>query len=150
MISSQRNPPKPKASSTWEVIQCQAQQIQETGNTWHMVQIKHRRAAKKHQVNAKQLCCIWQKKSQMIALLMIKNAETNISRASWNCVLALGLGKATCSSPLLTCRRHQQYNPSPIRDGPKPQATGWPPLPCSPPAGAYISAERSKPPSGGD
>lgn len=28
------------------MIQCQAQQIQKTGNTGHMVQIKHRRAAK--------------------------------------------------------------------------------------------------------
>jgi len=76
--------------------------------------------------------------------------KTNMSRASWDCVLAQGLGKATCSSPLLTCGRHQEHNPNPTRDGPKPQATGWPPLPCSPPAGAYISAERSKPPSGGD
>lgn len=87
---------------------------------------------------------------KVIAFLKIKDVETNMSRASWDCVLALGLGKATCSSPLLTCGRHQQHNPNPTRDGPKPQATGWPPLPCSPPAGAYISAKRSKPPSGGD
>jgi len=53
------------------VVQCQAQQIQETGNTGHMVQIKHRRAAKTCRLMQSNYVAFNKKK--VIALLKIKD-----------------------------------------------------------------------------